>query len=196
MSKPSGKFKAMSLLAAVLAWLVPGAGHVYLGRVARGLVLFLTVSATFWGGIAIGGVMTIDPRNERWWFVAQALTGVHGLIGWQYQQSVQTKLLQQVHAAPEYRARAEAINADVHRARNVRDRRVHLARLAELEQRYLDLYASKAGIALGAPTETAARSYAGVAGLLNLMCIFDAFMLTLMGKTGEPTPEPAEGSTP
>ena len=52
-------------------------------------------------------------------------------------------------------------------------------------------------MALVTPAETAARTYSGVAGLLNLACVFDAVMLSLMGVAGEPKAEakkkPQEG---
>lgn len=42
-------------LAAVLAWLVPGAGHFYLGRRRRGLAFLLVVAATLAIGCALDG---------------------------------------------------------------------------------------------------------------------------------------------
>ena len=42
------------------------------------------------------------------------------------------------------------------------------------------------GLSLSYPSDTVARAYAGVAGMLNLMCIFDAVMLATMGSAGEP----------
>jgi hypothetical protein len=44
---------AMAYLAAVLAWLVPGAGHVFLGRRGRGLAFLLIVVAS----VALGCVL-------------------------------------------------------------------------------------------------------------------------------------------
>lgn len=55
-----------------LAWLFPGLGHVYLGYWKRGLILMVTISVTFWSGVAIGGVRgTVDWRYRKAWFVAQ-----------------------------------------------------------------------------------------------------------------------------
>lgn len=63
-------------LAGFLAWLVPGLGHLYVGERARGLVLLVTVTATFWSGIAIGGVRgTVDPKDRFLWFLAQSCSG-------------------------------------------------------------------------------------------------------------------------
>jgi TM2 domain-containing membrane protein YozV len=52
------------LLPCVLAWLLPGLGHFYLGRRGRGGVFFAVVMACFGLGIASGGASTlIDPRQ-------------------------------------------------------------------------------------------------------------------------------------
>ena len=49
---------ARTLLATFLAWLVPGAGHVMLGRTLRGVIIFIIIGAMFWTGVGLGGVMT------------------------------------------------------------------------------------------------------------------------------------------
>lgn len=137
-------------LAVLLACAIPGAGHIYLGRVGRGIIIFLTITALFWSGIAIGGVLTVDSERERWWFAAQMLTGANGLVGWQLERKAYQDLRKD-------------------------------AKGGNLEDRMVDK-----NIALVAPAETVARAYSGVAGLMNLMCIFDALMLSLMGVRGEP----------
>ena len=45
------------------------------------------------------------------------------------------------------------------------------------------------GVNLNYPADTVARAYSGVAGMLNLMCIFDAVLLAVMGSFGEPPTE-------
>jgi hypothetical protein len=90
--------------------------------------------------------MTVDPQDEPWWFSAQMISGVHGLVSWQRQTP--------------YR------------------------HILETDAQALDP-ANPKHIALVAPTDTVARAYSGVAGLLNLLCIFDALMLAMMGITGE-----------
>jgi hypothetical protein len=42
-----------ALPACILAWLVPGAGHLYLGRVGKGLVLLGSIGALFLLGLAM-----------------------------------------------------------------------------------------------------------------------------------------------
>jgi len=63
-------------MAGFLAWLVPGLGHIYVGQRARGWVCLVTITATFWTGVAIGGVQTtVDPHERTLWFLAQLCTG-------------------------------------------------------------------------------------------------------------------------
>jgi len=63
-------------IAGFLAWLVPGLGHLYLGDRTRGLICLVTITATFWTGVAIGSVQgTVDPRERTLWFMAQICTG-------------------------------------------------------------------------------------------------------------------------
>ncbi len=151
----------------ILAWIVPGVGHALLGRPVRGIIIGLTVAATFWAGVAMGGVMTVDPVGERWWFVADLFTGVHGLTGWRLQQQTWDRLTTDLA---------------------IRQRQVSLARDPWETPAVMDKKLQEERLALTAPTDTIARAYSGVAGLLNLMCIFDVMMLALMGIRGEIPP--------
>jgi hypothetical protein len=78
-------------LAGFLAWLVPGLGHLFLGERVRGLIYLITITVTFWGGIAIGGVReTIDPKGRTTWFLAQTCTGVQALASYSWAQSLRS----------------------------------------------------------------------------------------------------------
>ena len=69
--------------AGFLAWLVPGAGHILLRHRTRGLILLITITLTFWSGVALGGPQdTVDPHKRLPWFMAQICTGSHGLIAY------------------------------------------------------------------------------------------------------------------
>lgn len=59
----------------LLAWLIPGAGHVLVGEARRGLVFFLTLSVMFAVGIAFGG--RLFPFQVSEWLVLLA-----GLAQW------------------------------------------------------------------------------------------------------------------
>jgi hypothetical protein len=63
-------------VAAVLAWLLPGLGHWWIGERSRGVIFFVVVTVTFWGGIAVGGVRTtVRPRENGYWIAAQLCMG-------------------------------------------------------------------------------------------------------------------------
>ena len=73
----------------LLAWIIPGLGHIYLGLRIRGLVLLVTITATFWTGVAIGGVReTVDPQEKKLWFIAQIFNGGNTLSAYALSQSI------------------------------------------------------------------------------------------------------------
>jgi len=161
---PKTTHRPNALLALALAWLIPGAGHAYIGRLRRGIIIFITITVTFWAGMAMGGVLTVDPRTERWWFFAEMGAGAHGLIGWRLSHAVYDRLEDD-----------PAIGSPPRTAAGL----VHYQQVIEKRQ-------ADDGIALVAPMDSVARAYAGVAGLLNLLATFDVTTLALMGVRGEP----------
>ncbi|HEV2462373.1 MAG TPA: DUF6677 family protein [Acidobacteriaceae bacterium] len=50
--------------ALILGWLVPGAGHLLTGRWVRGLLLFLSIAAMFWLGIAMQGKLYLPNTGD------------------------------------------------------------------------------------------------------------------------------------
>jgi TM2 domain-containing membrane protein YozV len=174
MAQDKANSAGLPYVALVLACIIPGAGHVYIGRVKRGLIIFVTIAALFWTGVGVGGILTVDCYQERWWFIAEMLTGVHGLVGWVRQHNQYEQLLADVPGRT-IQEKIEGLHGGYREGQPERD--------AALDKKMTD-----AGIALVPPAETVARAYAGAAGLLNLMCIFDALMLSIMGIGGEPRP--------
>lgn len=76
-------------LAGLLAWVLPGLGHVFVGERKRGLVLMVTIGATFWAGVAIGGAAsTVDPQARQLWFMAQIVNGGHTLAALGLHQAI------------------------------------------------------------------------------------------------------------
>jgi hypothetical protein len=75
-------------LAAFLAWLVPGLGHFYQGRIGKGILFFLCIVGTFLYGVYIGGgrVVYASTANvlsreflERWQYICQLGVGLPSL---------------------------------------------------------------------------------------------------------------------
>jgi len=52
-------------LAALLGWILPGAGHIYLGRVGFGLLGFLIVEGAFYLGLHLNGGMTFEYLDHE-----------------------------------------------------------------------------------------------------------------------------------
>ena len=67
-------------LAAVLSWAVPGLGQVYQGRTTKGGLFMSTILATFVFGLWLGGGKVVyaswKPGDTRWAFVCQAGAGL------------------------------------------------------------------------------------------------------------------------
>jgi hypothetical protein len=75
-------------LAAFLAWLVPGLGHIYQGRTGKGVLFFVCIVGTFVYGLTIGQgrvvyASTADVFSreflERWQFICQIGVGLPAL---------------------------------------------------------------------------------------------------------------------
>ncbi|MBS0210509.1 MAG: hypothetical protein JSS27_16315 [Planctomycetes bacterium] len=66
--------------AAFLAWLIPGLGHWYQGRRAKAVLYFLCISTTFIWGMYLGGGRVVyaqwTPHDQRWQFFCQAGVGL------------------------------------------------------------------------------------------------------------------------
>jgi TM2 domain-containing membrane protein YozV len=83
LSTQEASFNARTPIAGLLAWILPGLGHFYLGHHARGLVFLVTIMVTFWSGVAIGGAAsTVNPHERKLWFVAQIFTGGNTLAAY------------------------------------------------------------------------------------------------------------------
>jgi hypothetical protein len=76
-------------LAAFLAWLVPGLGHIYQGRTGKGVLFFVCIIGTFFYGWHIGGqrvvyassanMFSMQFLRDRWQYVCQVGAGLPAL---------------------------------------------------------------------------------------------------------------------
>lgn len=66
-------------LAAFFAWLVPGAGHFYQGRYTKGGIFFVCILSAWILGFALGGGHVVyaswQPGDKRWHYLLQAGAG-------------------------------------------------------------------------------------------------------------------------
>lgn len=83
---PPRQLPQLDLTGGLLAFLLPGLGHVYQGRVRRGLLAGSGVLALYTIGLLIGGLSIVDSRGEgrdvldRIWFFGQILVGPLTLV--------------------------------------------------------------------------------------------------------------------
>src|ERR1700755_2260605 len=76
-------------LAAFLAWLVPGLGHIYQRRTGKGILFFVCIVGTFFYGMYLGSnrvhyastadVCTMRFLQDRWQYVCQLGVGLPAL---------------------------------------------------------------------------------------------------------------------
>jgi TM2 domain-containing membrane protein YozV len=68
-------------LAALLAWLIPGLGHMYQGRWEKGILFFVCIMGTFFYGISLGSsnvvYTSMRPYDQRYYYyICQAGVGL------------------------------------------------------------------------------------------------------------------------
>ena len=68
------------ILAVVLSWLVPGAGHWMLGRRGWGAFLGALLLGTFWWGEVSAGGYAVYRKEHPIWFFAQVGNGASALV--------------------------------------------------------------------------------------------------------------------
>ncbi len=70
-------------LAALLAWLIPGAGHFYQGRRTKAALYFVCILSAWILGFALGGGHVVyaswQPGDKRWHYLLQAGVGAAAL---------------------------------------------------------------------------------------------------------------------
>jgi hypothetical protein len=70
-------------LAAGLGWFWPGAGHLYQGRYAKGVLFMVCILSTYLFGLAIGGGRVVyaswTPADRRWQYLCQVGAGAVAL---------------------------------------------------------------------------------------------------------------------
>ena len=71
------------VVAGILAWILPGAGHYFLGHRGLGVVFFVAISFAYGSGLAIGGAKnSVNPAVNRWLFLAEIGAGGYTMAGY------------------------------------------------------------------------------------------------------------------
>jgi hypothetical protein len=61
------------MIVGLLAWLVPGAGHLLLNERKHAVIIFVTIVLTVGIGLYIGSIGVINPVGAKPWYVAQIM---------------------------------------------------------------------------------------------------------------------------
>jgi hypothetical protein len=139
--------------AGILAWILPGAGHYWVGHRGLAAVFFVAVSLPFWGGIAIGGVKTsVNPFVSKWLFLAEMGSGGYTSLCY---------LLNHYVGEVGPRELAALLTGEKTVSDYSEDRR------GQIEEELTDMVAYY-------PESDVAQIYLAVGGLLNLLVILDA----------------------
>jgi len=142
-----------TVTAGVLAWLLPGAGHLYLGQRRFALIFGAAIMLPYLTGVAIGGVKTlVNPYLNRWLFLAELGAGGPTTVFLLWNNRI---------GGLDARTATSIIRQDAAFLRYPPDRRQELRRRLHP---YVAYY----------PTSDVAQIYLAVAGLLNVLAILDA----------------------
>ncbi len=140
------------VVAALLAWAWPGAGHFYQRRYVKGTLFMVCILGTFFFGLAIAHGRSVyssfTPQDRRWQYVCQFGVGTPSLLALVQRQRVIIRGEEPLFNG--FMAPPHPVDPE------------HHDELAEWHRdfhRYLDL----------------GTLYTKIAGLLNALVIFDAF---------------------
>ncbi|OHB70345.1 MAG: hypothetical protein A2W23_02510 [Planctomycetes bacterium RBG_16_43_13] len=76
--KSSGK---SMLLAALLGWLIPGAGHLYLGKQWKALFFFMVLVFTYLTGLYFTGFRTVSWGDNQFYYIGNYGSGATLFLG-------------------------------------------------------------------------------------------------------------------
>ncbi len=145
------------VLAAFLAWLWPGAGHLYQGRRAKGVLFMVCILGTFFYGLYIGEGRVVyaawGGTHQRWPYLCQLGVGLPSLPA--AIQTYRVKQGKQPLFSPRFMTPPEVVVPDKFR------RSIQTWDL-DTEQRRLHRYFEFGTV------------YTMIAGLLNILVVYDA----------------------
>jgi hypothetical protein len=168
---------AKSIQVGLLTWLVPGLGHFVQGHRGLAVVFFLAISLPYFTGLAIGGVTnSVNPRTNRWLFLAELGIGGYTVPAYFASQAIEQQILDDLGFAESPDPTRSAQQRDAYQT------------WVEARAPYVAYY----------PESDIAVIYLATAGLLNILAILDAiarvqtgglptFYRELLATEGEPS---------
>ncbi len=171
-------------LAAFLAWLLPGAGHFYQGRHTKGSLYLVCILTTWMLGFALGGGHVVyaswQPGDRRWHYFLQAGVGVAALPA-MVQGNHMRKMTVDGYTTRGYKPKWGGFMAPPYRP--------------VIENRTDEVSAWYASYGAGYEMGT---WYTMIAGLLNILVIYDAYSgpltVPISGRKEKEAPEDSKES--
>lgn len=162
--------EGLGYLALVLSWLVPGLGHILIGQKARGMIFLVTLHGLFALGLLIGGIRAINPADQPIWRYTQFLTGWPMLVANHFERNVYE---------PQYvdLDRGERSMTAIDRLYEANRPKVQDDSQREARKAYAKSFLEKYPLFSYHPkVQDVGSVYCGLAGMLNLLVIFDVLL--------------------
>ena len=174
-------------LALVLAWAVPGLGHLVLGERARGIVFGLTIHLLFAAGLLLGGIKAINPPDQLIWTYTQFLAGWPMLIANRAETTLDRKNIPDPAGMGGYVSQFDL------ELRAYQNQRKDLLQNPEARQALAaKAFTENPLLTYHPKVQDVGAVYCGIAGMLNLLVMFDVLLRITGAVREEPGRKKAE----
>ncbi len=151
-----------------LAWLVPGLGHIIIGERVRGAIFLVTIHLLFGLGLLFGGMRSIKPPEQPIWTYTQYLNGWPMLVANYYWQGFSRDFLPPPNGGKSA-AEAEFDRSAPPRPDITGDPKDRIKYTKEFIEKY-------PAFAFHPKVHDMGAVYCGIAGMLNLLVMFDLLL--------------------
>jgi hypothetical protein len=173
-------------LALVLAWLAPGLGHFVIGQKIRGVIFALTIHGLFALGMLLGGIRAINPPEQQIWTYTQFLTGWPMLVA----NRIEHDWIKR--PGPAIPSKLDVLQRQYEQNRPpVGDE----SRREERRQYAENFIKEHPVFAYHPKVQDIGAVYCGIAGMLNLLVMFDVLLRITGSQREVPANKPASGKT-
>jgi hypothetical protein len=171
---------AAGYVALVLAWAVPGLGHMLIGQKARGAVFMAAIHGLFGLGLLVGGIRAINPPDQAIWTYTQFLAGWPMVVADKVEQASRAELGDRsaLPGSPQYTGELGRL---FEREAPPGETQEDIQKRAVFAQAFIQAHP---GFAVDPKMQDMGAVYCGIAGMLNLLVMFDV-LLRITGSTRE-----------
>jgi hypothetical protein len=156
-------------VALVLAWAVPGLGHLLIGQKVRGVIFMLAIHGLFAAGLLLAGIRAINPPEQAIWTYTQYLAGWPMVVADKLEKNSRAELGDRA-ADPrsnDYKGRLGLLFLRETPARETLD---------DKQVRARQFIRDHPSFAVDPRMQDLGAVYCGIAGMLNLLVMFDVLL--------------------